>query len=333
MKNWTAKTLAMATAMAATIVTTGLLPAAGAHAQNYPSRPVKLIVPLAAGGSTDIIARTMAAKLTEYWNGNAVLVENRTGGATIIGTDAVAKAAPDGHTMLVSPAPLVVNATLFAGKLPYDTLKDFAPVILINTSPLVLVVNTDVPAKSVKELIALAKAQQGRMNYGSSTVGGSGHLSAELLNMMGEVKTQHIPYKGNAPALTDLMAGRVSFLFNGTTSVLSLIQAGKVRALGVTSLTRVSALPDVPTMDEAGLKGFSATAWNGLNVPARTPATVIAKINADANKAILSTEMSTRLKNDGSDAGGGTPQQFDTFMRDEMAKWAKVIKIANIQAE
>jgi tripartite-type tricarboxylate transporter receptor subunit TctC len=333
MKNWTGKTLAAAAAMATTIVTAGLLPATGAHAQNYPSRPVKLIVPLAAGGSTDIIGRTMAAKLMEYWNGNVVLVENRTGGATIIGTDAVAKAAPDGYTMLLTPAPLAVNATLFAGKLPYDTLKDFAPVILINTSPLVLVVNPDVPAKSVKELIALARAQQGKMNYGSSTVGGSGHLSAELLNMMGEVKTQHIPYKGNAPALTDLMAGRVSFLFNGTTSVLSLIQAGKVRPLGVTSLTRVSVLPDVPTMDEAGLKGFFATAWNGINVPARTPAAVIAKINADANRAIQSTEMSTRLKNDGSDAGGGTPQQYDTFMREEMAKWAKVIKIANIQAE
>lgn len=315
------------------IAAAGILFATSAHSQNYPSKPVRLIVPLAAGGSTDIIARTMAVKLTEYWNGSAVLVENRTGGATIIGTDHVAKSAPDGHTMLITPAPFSVNATLFAGKLPYDTIKDFASVVLINTSPLVLVVNPDVPAKTVKELIALAKAQQGKMNYGSSTVGGSGHLSAELLNMMGEVKSQHIPYKGNAPALNDLMAGRVSFVFNGTTSVLTLIQAGKLRPLGVTSLKRVSALPDVPTMDEAGLKGFSSTAWNGMSAPAKTPPQVIAKINADANKAILSSEMQTRLKNDGSEPGGGTPQQFDDFIREEMGKWAKVIKMANIKPE
>ena len=289
-------------------------------------------MPLSAGGSTDIIARTMAQKLMETW-GQSVLVENRTGGATMIGTDAVAKAAPDGHTMLVTPAPFSVNPTLLAGKLPYDTAKDFAPVVLINTSPLVLVVHPEVPAKTVKELIALAKAQQGKMNYGSSTVGGSGHLSAELLNMMGDVKTQHIPYKGNAPALTDLMAGRVTFVFNGTTSVLALIQSGKLRALGVTSLTRVSALPDIPTMDEAGLKGFSATAWNGLTAPAKTPLSIITKINVDANKAIVSAEMLQRLKNDGSEAGGGTPQQFDTFIKEEMAKWAKVIKLGNIQPE
>ena len=322
-----------ATPLFRVLAATGLLLATDiALGQNYPTRPVRLIVPLAAGGSTDIIGRTMAQKLTETW-GQSVLVDNRTGGATIIGTDVVAKAAPDGHTLLVTPAPFSVNVTLLAGKLPYDTARDFAPIVLINTSPLVLVVHPEVPAKTVKELIALAKTQQGKMNYGSSTVGGSGHLSAELLNMMGDVKSQHIPYKGNAPALADLMAGRVTFVFNGTTSVLTLIQSGRLRALGVTSLTRVSALPDVPTMDEAGLKGFSATAWNGLTAPGKTPAAIITRINADANKAIASAEMLQRLKNDGSEPGGGSPQQYDAFIKEETVKWAKVIKAGNIQAE
>ena len=322
-----------ATPLFRALAATSLLLAAGiALGQTYPTRPVRLIVPLAAGGSGDIIARTMAQKLTETW-GQSVLVDNRPGGATIIGTDIVAKAAPDGHTMVLSPATFCTNPTLFPGKLPYDTARDFSLVVLVNTSPLVLVVHPNVQANTVKELIALAKAQQGRMNYGSSTVGGTGHLSAELLNFMGDVKIQHIPYKGNAPALADLMAERVTFVFNGTTSVLPLIQAGRLRPLGVTGLTRTSALPDVPTMDEAGLKGFSATSWNGLITTGKTPSAIIAKINADANKAIASADMLQRLKNDGSEPGGGTVQQFTAFVNEETLKWARIIKAANIQPE
>ena len=222
---------------------------------------------------------------------------------------------------------------LFSGKLPYDSAKDFSHIMLINTSPLILVVPPNLPANSVKELLALAKSKGGQMNYGSSGVGGAGHLSGELFNMLGEVKTQHIPYKGNAPALTDLMAGRVDFVFNGTTSVLGLIQAGKLRALGASSLKRVSALPDVPTMDEAGLKSYSSVAWNGLSVPAKTPVSIINKINADANKALASAEMQQRLKNDGSESAGGTTKQFQTFIQDETTKWTKVIKVANIKPE
>ncbi len=314
------------------IAATTLLFAAAASAQEYPTRPVRLVVPYVSGGSTDIIGRTMAHQLSEMW-GQSVLVDNRGGGATIIGTDVVAKATPDGHTLSVTTAAYSINPMLFAGKLPYDSAKDLAHIMLINTSPLILVVPTSLPVNSVRELLALAKSKGGQMNYGSSGVGGAGHLSGELFNMLGEVKTQHIPYKGNAPALTDLMAGRVDFVFNGTTSVLGLIQGGKLRALGASSLKRVSALPDVPTLDEAGLKGYSSVAWNGLSTPAKTPAGIINKINSDANKALASAEMQQRLKNDGSESAGGTAAQFQTFIQDETTKWTKVIKVANIKPE
>ncbi len=323
--------VAGALAMALTTVVPTLI-SGSAFAQTFPTRPVRLVVPYVAGGSTDIIGRSMAQQLQEIW-GQSVLVDNRGGGATIIGTDIVAKGTPDGYVLAISTAAFAINPALFEGKLPYDSLKDFSHIMLINTSPLILVVNPSLPAKSVSELLALAKAKNGTMNAGSSGVGGAGHLSIELLNMLGNVQTQHIPYKGNAPALTDLMGGRVDFVFNGTTSVLSLIQAGKLRALGASGLKRVSALPDVPTMDEAGLKGYSSVAWNGISAPAKTPAAIINKINADANKALASTDVQTRLKNDGSESAGGTVKQFQEFIHEETTKWTKVIKVANIKPE
>ena len=303
-----------------------------AVALDYPTRPVRLVVPYVAGGSTDIIGRTMAHQLSELW-GQSVLVDNRGGGATIIGTDIVAKATPDGHTLSVTTAAFSINPMLFTGKLPYNSARDFSHIMLINTSPLILVVPPNLPASSVRELVALAKSKGGQMNYGSSGVGGAGHLSGELFNMLGEVKTQHIPYKGNAPALADLMASRVDFVFNGTTSVLGLIQGGKLRALGASSIKRVSALPDVPTLDEAGLKGYSSVAWNGFSTSAKTPAWIINKINVDGNKALASAEVQQRLKNDGSESAGGTVAQFQTFIQDETIKWTKVIKVANIKPE
>jgi tripartite-type tricarboxylate transporter receptor subunit TctC len=300
--------------------------------QTYPTRPVRLVVPYVAGGSTDIIGRTMGQKLSEMW-GQSVLVDNRGGGATIIGTDIVAKATPDGHTLSITTAAFGINPALFQGKLPYNSARDFSHIMLINTSPLILVVPPSLPAKSVKELIDLAKSKGGQMNAGSSGVGGAGHLSIELFNMLAGVKTQHIPYKGNAPALADLMAGRVDMVFNGTTSVLGLIKAGKLRPLGASGLKRVSALPDVPTMDESGLKGYSSVAWNGFSTPAKTPAWIINKVNADANKALAHPDVQTRLKNDGSESAGGTPRDFQKFISDEMVKWAKVIKTAGIKPE
>jgi tripartite-type tricarboxylate transporter receptor subunit TctC len=307
-----------------------VFPLFAAHAQTYPSKAVRLIVPFAAGGSTDIIGRTVAQKLSETW-GQPVIVDNRPGGSTVIGTDAVAKAPPDGYTLLVTPAPFTIVPSLATTKLPYDPAKDFEPITLINTTPLVVVVHPGVPAKTVKELIALAKARPGALNFGSSGSGGSNHLAGELFNAMAGVKTVHIPYKGNAPALTDLLGGQVDLVYNGLTSALPFIRSGRLRALAVTSLKRASALPEVPTLDESGLKGFQAVAWNGLTAPGRTPKEIVARINADVVKIVKSPELLERLKADGSDPVGSTTPEYAAFLRDEIAKWRKVIAFANIK--
>jgi tripartite-type tricarboxylate transporter receptor subunit TctC len=302
--------------------------ASTAFAQAYPAKAVRLIVPFAAGGSTDIIARVLGQKLNEMW-GQPVIIDNRAGGSTVIGTDIVAKSPPDGHTLLVTPAPFTIVPSL-TQKLPYDPQKDFEPITLINTTPLVVVVNPGVPAKSIKELVALAKTKPGVLNYGSSGSGGSNHLAGELFNAMAGVKMVHVPYKGNAPALTDLLGGHVDVVFNGLTSALPFIKTAKLRALGMTSLNRSVALPNVPTLDESGLKGFQAVAWNGLTAPARTPRNVVDKINADVQKVMRSAELIEKLKAEGSDAVGNSPELYARFLREEIAKWAKVIKFANI---
>ena len=302
-----------------------------ACAQNYPAKAVRLVVPFLAGGSTDIVGRTVAQKLNEMW-GQPVVVDNRPGGGTTIGTEAVARAAPDGYTLLVTPAPFTINPSLLA-KIPYDALNDFAPITLINTTPLVMVVHPGVPAKTVKELIALAKAKPGKLNFGSSGTGGSNHLAGELFDAMAGVKMVHIPYKGNAGALTDIVGGHLDVVYNGVTSAIALIRGGKLRVLAVTSLKRTAALPEVPTLDETGLKGFEAVAWNGLTAPAKTPRDVILKINADVIKIINSPELKERLKAEGSDPVGNSPEQFAAFLRSEVAKWAKVIKVAGVKPE
>jgi len=306
-----------------------LLATVTATAQPYPSKPVRLVVPFAAGGSTDIIARTVGQKLNEMW-GQPVVVDNRPGGSTVIGTDAVAKAPPDGHTLLITPAPFTIVPSLIA-KLPYDPARDFEPITLINTTPLVVVVHPGVPAKSVKELVALAKRKPGALNYGSSGSGGSNHLAGELFNAMAGVKMVHIPYKGNAPALADLVGGHVDVVFNGLTSAMPLIKSGRLRALAVTSLQRSGALPDMPTLNELGLKGFQAVAWNGLTAPARTPRDIVGKLNADVLKVVRSPELAERLKAEGSDPVGNSPEQYSTFLREEIAKWRKVIQFAGIK--
>ena len=305
--------------------------AGSAFAQNYPTKALRLVVPFLAGGSTDIVGRTVAQKLSEMW-GQPVVVDNRPGGGTTIGTDAVAKSAPDGYTLLVTPAPFTINPSLL-NKLPYDALNDFAPITLINTTPLVMVVHPGVPAKTVKELIALAKAKPGKLNFGSSGTGGSNHLAGELFDAMAGVKMVHIPYKGNAGALTDIVGGHLDVVYNGVTSAISLIRGGKLRVLAVTSLKRTAALPDVPTLDELGLKGFEAVAWNGLTAPAKTPREVIMKINTDVIRIINSPELKERLKAEGSDPVGSSPEQFAAFLRNEITKWAKVIKIEGVKPE
>ena len=305
-----------------------LVLALAAQAGRFPDKPVRMVVPYAAGGSTDVIARTLAQKLSGMW-GQPVVIDNRPGGSTIIATDIVAKSAPDGYTLLVTTTSFTIVPSL-TDKLPYDPAKDFEPITLINTTPLVLVVNPGVPAHSVKELIALAKAKPGALNFGSAGSGGSNHLAGELFSVMAGVSMVHVPYKGNAPALADLVGGHLDVLFNGLTSAMPLIKAGKLRPLAVTSLTRVDALPDMPTLDETGLKGFQAVAWNGLSAPARTPKDVIARISADVVKVLHSAELVERLKAEGSDPVGNSPEQFIAFLREETAKWSRVIKIADI---
>ncbi|MBX3661160.1 MAG: tripartite tricarboxylate transporter substrate binding protein [Burkholderiales bacterium] len=299
-----------------------------AAAQPYPSRTVRLIVPFAAGGSTDVIARTIAPRLAEAW-GQQVIVDNRPGGNTTIGTDLVAKAAPDGHTLLVTPAPFTVVPSVMK-KLPYDPAKDFEPITLINTTPMGLVVHPGVPAKNVRELVALAKARPGQMNFASSGNGGVPHLSGELLNAMAGVKMIHVPYKGNAPALVDLIGGHVDMAFNGLTSVMPHIKSGRLRVIGVTSLGRTAALPEVPTLDEQGLKGFQSVAWNGLTAPARTPKDVIAKIADSTVRIVKSPELAEQLKRDGSDPVGSSTAEFVAHLRSEVEKWKKVLERAGI---
>lgn len=299
--------------------------------QDFPTKPVRLIVPIAAGGSTDIVARALARQLTDVWRQN-VVVDNRPGATTVIGTEFVAKAPPDGYTLLVTLAPFTVNPSL-RPKLPYDTLADFAPITLLNTTPLAVVVNPSVPARTIKELITLARAHPGKLNFGSAGSGGSNHLAGELFNTMAGVKMVHIPYKGNAPALTDLAGGHVDLIFNGVLSALPLIKSGRVRALAITSRERSPALPELPTVAESGLKGFEAVAWVGLSAPANTPMQVIGQINADAVRIIRGTEFTERLTRDGSNPVGNTPEQYAAFVRDEITKWAKVVKFSGVKVD
>jgi len=301
-----------------------------AQAQTYPAKTVRLIVPFAAGGSTDIMGRLVAQKLSEAW-GQQVIVDNRPGGSTVIGTDIVAKSAPDGHTLLVTPAPFTIVPSLLK-KLPYDPARDFEPITLINTTPLVVVVNPGVPAKNIRELIALAKARPGVLNFGSSGSGGSNHLAGELFNAMANVRIMHVPYKGNAPALTDLIGGHVDIVFNGLTSALQYIKSGRLRALAVTSLKRSAALPEMPTLDESGLKGFQAVAWNGLTGPAGMPRVAVDRAASDVARIMKSPELAAYLQREGSDPVGSTTAEYRAFLTDEIAKWKKVIARAGIKS-
>jgi tripartite-type tricarboxylate transporter receptor subunit TctC len=299
--------------------------------QAYPSRSVRVIVPYAPGGNTDFTARVIATKLTEVF-GQQVVVENRPGGATNIGSELVAKAPPDGYTMLMGGASNAINMSLYK-KLPYDTLRDFAPVILCVKGANVLAVHPSLPAKNLKELIALAKAQPGKLNYASSGLGSSNQMAGELLKMMAKINIVHVPYKGNAPALTDLIGGHVEILFAGVPALVPHIKDGRIRAIAIGSLKRFQALPEVPTLDESGLKGYEATTWFGLMAPAKTPKEIVARWNTEVGKIIASREVSERFLNEGVEPMGGTPEQFGAFISDEIAKYSKVVKAANLKGD
>jgi tripartite-type tricarboxylate transporter receptor subunit TctC len=306
---------------------------AGAQgAANYPNKPIRIVVPFPPGGATDILARAIGFELQKAW-GQSVIIENKPGAGGNTGADLVAKSAPDGYTLVMATVGThAINMSLYA-KMPYDAVKDFEPVVLVAGVPNLLVVHPSVNAKSVRELTALAKAQPGKLNVASSGNGTSIHLAAELYKQMAGVDILHVPYKGSSPAVADLLGGQVQMMFDNMPVSLPHVKAGKLRALAVTSMTRSAALPDVPTMDEEGLKGFDATSWFGLLAPAGTPKDIVAKLNAAAVKALASPEMRERLAAQGADPVGNTPDQFAAFIKAEIDKWAKIVKASGARVD
>jgi tripartite-type tricarboxylate transporter receptor subunit TctC len=303
----------------------------GVYAQSFPARSIRLVVPYVPGGGTDFVGRTVAQKLSEAL-GVTVLVDNRPGGGTNIGSEFVAHAAPDGYTLLVGGVPNSANMALFQ-KLAYDVVKDFAPVVMLDTAPNILALHPSVPAKSVKELIALAKTRRGALTYASAGIGSSNHLSGELFRVMAGIDIVHVPYKGGGVAITDLLAGQVSMYFGTTPSTLPFVQSGKLRALGVTTAKRTIAAPQLPTIAEAGLPGYEQAAWHGLLAPAGTPDAVIAKLNAEGNRLLRSPDVVERFALQGIDVIGGSPAQFAAFIRQDVAKYAKLVKTAGIRID
>jgi len=310
-----------------------MLGCVSASAQSYPAKPIRFVVPYPPGGSVDIAARALGQKLTEAW-GQPVVVDNRAGAGGNIGADLVAKSPADGYTLLMGAvATHAINPTLY-GKLPYDPVKDFTPVALVVQVPNILVLNPSVPAKSVKELIELARAKPGALNFGSGSTGSTGHLAGELFNTMAGVKMVHIPYKGAAPAMADLLSGQVQLMFDNLANALPNVKAGRLRALAVTTLARSPAVPDLPTVAESGLPGFDLTTWFGVMVPAGTPPDIVAKLNAEIVRALNSNDMRERLEKMGAEPPtNNTPEHFAAFIRTEAAKYAKVVRDSGAKVE
>ena len=297
----------------------------------YPAKPVRIVVAFPPGGGVDIVARVVGPKLTESW-GQQVIVENRAGASGMIGTELAARATPDGYTVFIGTmGNLAVNQHLFP-KMPVDPLRDFAPITLVVAVNFVMVAHPSLPVRNVKELIALAKAHPGQINYSSSGAGGAPHLGGELLKRMAQVNLTHIPYKGSGPSFQDLLGGHVSLTFDSLVQSLPYIKSGKLRALAVLGKNRLPLLPEVPTVGES-VPGYDLTNWFGLVAPAATPRETIAKLHDDWAKALLNPEVRAKLSGMGADVVGNTPEQFGAFMRSESAKWAKLVKEADIRAE
>ena len=307
-----------------------LLVAGAVIAQPYPSKPVRIIVPFAPGGPNDILARVIGQKLTESW-GQQVIVENRAGGGTVIGTEIVAKSPPDGYNLLMVSTSHTTNPTLVR-KLPFDTLRDLAPVILAANYANVLLAHPSLPARSIKELIAVAKSRPDQVAYGSGGNGTSTHLSGEMLCQMGGVKMIHVPYKGAGPANIALISGQITWMFGNAIPSVPHIRSGRLRALAVTCKQPIPALPGVPTAAST-LPGFEANSWYGVSAQGGTPKDVIAKLNQDIGRVLGTSDMRARLEAEGAEAGGGTPEDFSRFFRAEIDKWARVIKAAGIRLE
>jgi len=300
-------------------------------AQNYPAKPIRLILGFAPGGSTDLVARVVGQKMSESW-GQQVIIDNRPGANGMIGADLVAKASADGYSLLLSSiGPMAINASLY--KMPYDIVNDFAPVTYTGNVANLLVVHPAIPAMNVKELIALAKARPGQLTFGSSGTGGAPHMAVELFKLLTKVNVVHIPYKGGGPAMADLVGGQISGSFASMPSSIPFVQAGKLRALAVTALKRSPALPEVPTISEAGVPGFSVLDWQGLFTTAKTPPEIVNKLNAEVIRILALPDVIQRLSAAGVEIQTSTPKEWGDFVKSEIAKWSKVVKEAGVKVE
>ena len=308
-----------------------LLVAASAAAQIYPDKPVTMIAPFPAGGSVDLVARAVAQQMSEIWR-QPVIVTNRPGAGGNIGAEAVARAAPDGYTLLMGTTALASSPALYS-KLAYDLARDLAPVGLVVTMTNVLVVHPSLPARSVQELLALAKARPGTLNSASAGVGSSNHLALVLFNMMTGANITHIPYKGAAPAVADVMGGHVAMTFVPIAAAVPPVKSGRLRPLGVTGGTRSATLPEVPTINEAGVRGYEATSWNALLAPGATPRDIVLKIHGALADSLHAAKVREILVNSGAEAAGTSPDELARFLRSEMEKWSKVVKAAGLKAE
>jgi tripartite-type tricarboxylate transporter receptor subunit TctC len=306
--------------------------AASAFAADYPSRPIRLVVPYAPGGGADGVARIIARRVSETI-GQSIVIDNKGGAGSIVGTDIVAKAEPDGYTLLLGQSgPISINPAIYKS-LPYDPVKDFAPIIMTTDYPYILVVNPELPAKTLQELVALAKSKPGAMNYGSTGVGAANHLVAELFNSKAGLKMTHIPYRGTALAVADLMGGQLSMVFGDPISVLAHIKSGKLRALAVTSLRRSPVAPDVPTVAESGYPGFDAIAWHGILAPAKTPVAIVQRLNEEIAKALQDQQTKELLVNQAMQTVGSSPADFAAFIKQDIAIWKDVATAANVTVE
>ncbi len=305
--------------------------AGGVTAQTYPHKPIRLIVPFAPGGPADIQARLIGPKLTEAW-GRPVIVENRGGANTIIATELTAKADPDGHTVQIIGAGFTINVSLYP-KLPYDSLRDFAPVTQLTSGPAIVVVHPSLPARSVKELIAIARARPGQVVYASAGSGSPSHLAVELFKVMTQTDLVHVPYKGAAPAMTDLIAGQVQVSFPTILAALTHVNNGRLRALAVTGAQRSPAAPELPTMAEAGVPGYEAANWFGTVVPAKTPPAIVSKLSQEIARVLRLADVRERLLTQGMEPVSNTPEAFSAYIKSEIAKWAKVVKASGARPD
>jgi len=309
-----------------------LISAAGAHAQTWPAKPVRLILPAPAGSAPDFLSRTVAPKLTEIWS-QPVVIENIVGASGHIGTERVAKSPPDGYTILFNTiGPIAVNISLF-DKLPFDPVKDFTPITMVALTPNIVCLHPSLPAKNVKEFIALARRNSGKLTFGSGGPGTTQHLSGELFNVLTGAKMMHVPYKSTAQMTIDAIGGQIDMIPHNAPVVLPHVRSGKLRGIAVTSAKRLPSVPDLPTMIEAGLPGFEVTAWFGLMAPAGTPPAVVAKIHTDTVRVINMPDVRERFVSQAAEPGGNKPEEFAAFIQSEIAKWAKVIKASGAKAE